>query len=405
MISIREAFSILQNLQPLGVECRPIGETLGYALAEAVVADRDIPPTHRSAMDGYAMKVPDLQTAPFYLRLAGEVPAGTAEKAAVEPGTCVRIMTGAGIPPGADTVAILEVAREEGKKILFSTLPKPGANIIRRAEDASAGEILLKPRTLLGPLQVGVCASVGKTEVTVYRRPGVALLCTGEELRDPGDPVEAHQIRNSNGPAIGAALASLGYTVRTNAIVRDTLESLISALHTALKRAEVVLLTGGVSRGKYDLVRESVEKIGGAIQFHGVAMKPGKPLLYATLGNNADLRHIFGLPGNPLGALTGFYEFVLPALRRLSGVDPEECRPSMFIPLGEKISTKGGRTHFILGKLEWGKTGPKVIPQPSKSSADLVAGGRSDGVIVLSPDDPCVEAGATVEFRTWKPLL
>jgi molybdopterin molybdotransferase len=169
----------------------------------------------------------------------------------------------------------------------------------------------------------------------------------------------------------------------------------------AAEAYDVIVLTGGVSVGKYDFVPEAVGRIGATVRFHGVAMKPGKPTLYATMPGN---RHIFGLPGNPLSAMTAFYEFALPALRRMSAVPRDECRPSFRVAVASQITAKGGRVRFMLARLVWGDAGASAVPVESHSSSDLVAGGRADGVIAVPADARKLSAGSPVDFRPWRPL-
>jgi molybdenum cofactor synthesis domain-containing protein len=260
--------------------------------------------------------------------------------------------------------------------------------------------VLLTKGTRLGAMQVGVCAAVGKARVRVFRRPRVAVLATGAELRPPGAPVRAHQSRNANGPMLRAALETWGYPDVDCGSAPDRLAALISRLRRASAGHDVLLLTGGVSVGKYDFVRRAVEAIGGRVRFHGVAMKPGKPLLYATLAGN---RHVFGLPGNPLSAMTGFYEFVLPALARLAGA-AAECGWRLPAQLAAPLASKGGPVRFALARVTWGPRGLAVEPVESRSSADLVAGGRADGAIAVPAGVRALAAGAMVEFRPWRPL-
>jgi molybdenum cofactor synthesis domain-containing protein len=352
-------------------------------------------------MDGYAVRLVDLQEQPYKLRLVGEVAAGALPDAVVQPGTCVRVLTGANVPPGADTVVMVEQTDEKDSTVTLRGPVRPGANILRQGEDAREGELLLGAGTTLGALQVAVCAAVGKAEVKVHRHPHVALLCTGQELRDITASVLPHELRDSNGPALAAALSVWGFAHVTRKAAPDDREVLTARLAKLAGEHDVILLTGGVSVGKYDFVAEAVENLGAVCHFHGVAMKPGKPLLYATLPGN---RHIFGLPGNPLSAMTCFHEFALPALRRLSGFAPEACRPSLHVPLASPLVSKGGRVRFVLANLRWQGDGPRAWPVESQSSADLVAGGRADGVIVLSADERKVSAGAVVEFHPWRPL-
>ena len=393
---------VLKHARPLPQCLKPLDGALGYCLAEDVRADRDIPPADRSAMDGYAVRSSDLKReGACVLRLKGEVAAGSAARPRVTAGSCVRILTGGNVPPGADTVVMVEETEEKDGLVTVRTSAKAGENIRKRGEDSPRGAILLRKGVLLGPHQISVCAAVGKPKVRVHRRPRVAVLCTGEELRGVGERVRAHEIRNSNGPALCAALAQWGYGDVAQRIVPDDPKRLAARLRQAVARHDVVLLTGGVSVGTYDFVRETVEQLRARIRFHGVAMRPGKPLLYATLPRN---RHIFGLPGNPISAMFTFNEFALPALRRLSGVPAADCRPSLSLPLAGRISAKPGRAKFVPGRILWEKDGPRAVPVEFQGSADLVAAGAADGLIAVPFGVTEVAAGEMIQFRPWRPL-
>jgi molybdopterin molybdotransferase len=400
LVTPREGLDIiLRWAHQLEATRKPLDEALGYCLAEDVLADRDIPPADCSVMDGYAVRSADLAKRPCTLRLVGEVTAGSAARPRVRPGTCVRVLTGANVPPGADAVVMVEQTEEDhGLVTLGATVP-PGSNIRRRGEEAKRGTVLLRKNTVLGPVQIGLCAAVGKANLKVYARPDVAVLCTGEELRPVSARVRAHELRNSNGPALLAALRSHGYSNIALGVCPDDVEALTARVKQATAEHRVLVLTGGVSVGKYDFVPEVMERVGATVRFHGVAMRPGKPTLYATLPGN---RHVFGLPGNPLSAMAGFHEFVLPALRRMSGVPEKECRPAMHLRLGRALRSTRGRVEYVLAQLLWTKRGPVTRPLKSHGSADLVAGAKADGVIVVPASVQELPAGSLVEFRPWR---
>lgn len=402
MITPDAAWGIVVNhVRPLPVTSVSLTQAPGHCLAEDIRADRNLPPADRSAMDGYAVRHVDLRRSPCVLRIVGEVAAGSARRPRVKPGTCSRIFTGANLPPGADTVVMVEQTEERGGFVTIRSSVTRGANILRRGEDARNGSILLQRGTRIDAAQIGICAAVGQAAVTVHRLPRVAILCTGSELRSVHDRVHAHEIRNSNGPALSAALAKEGLAHAKFKDVADRPAALIAALTRALKRCDAVLLTGGVSAGNYDFVRDAVVAAGATIRFHWLAMKPGKPTLYAT---TADGRHIFGLPGNPLSALTAFHEFALPALRRLAGSSVESCRPTWLLPLASATESKGGRVRCELARLVNRETGLAVTAVPSQSSADLVSAGQADGVMLLPADQTRLGAGQLVAFRPWRPL-
>ena len=402
LITPEEALRIvLDRARPLEAASIPLSDALGCYLAEQVCADRDLPPTDRSAMDGYAVLAGDLSQCPRDLRLAGEVAAGGDELPRVEQGACVRILTGAVIPPGADTVVMVEQTRDSGDVVTFLEAPQLGANIRRQGEEVRQGQTILEEAAMLGPTQIGLCASVGKDAVSVHGRPRPTVLCTGEELREVDESVEAHQLRDSNGPALCAALAEAGYRGTGRQIVRDDLDLLAGKIEAAAIDHDVVIVTGGVSVGKYDFVPDAVKRLGAAVHFHGVDMKPGKPQLYATLDGD---RHLFGLPGNPLSVLTGFYELVLPALRRMSGCPLGSCRPSLRLALGRAVRVKGARVAFVLVQLICDDRGQRVEPVGSRGSADLASAANADGVVVIPKGVREVPAGDLVEFRPWRPV-
>lgn len=401
LIAPARAFSIiLDNVRPSTAARTDLKNSLGLVLARPIRADRDMPPTDRSAMDGYAVRFADLDKPPCQLRLVGEVAAGGANRPRVQPGTCVGILTGAAVPPGADTVVMVEDTVETDGVVRFRTKTPRGENIRRRGEEVRRGQVVLERGTVLGPAQIGVCASVGKAAVSAYSRPRVAVLCTGRELRTTDQRVGRHQLRDSNGPALVAALGRGGVRKVHHRLVTDDPKLLTRKLASAVARHDIVLLTGGVSVGKYDYVPHVVEAIGAKVRFHGVAMKPGKPQLYATLSGN---RHIFGLPGNPLSVLTGFHQFVLPAIRRFSGADVEACSRSFRVRLGAPARSRGDRTSFVLVRLTRCAEGLTARPIKSVGSADLIAGAQADGVIAIGPNTPKIPAGEMVTFTSWRP--
>lgn len=402
MITPDAAWGIVVNhVRPLAVTTVSLAKAPGHCLAENVRADRNLPPADRSAMDGYAVRHADLQRSPCVLRIVGEVAAGSARRPRVTPGTCARVFTGANVPPGADTVVMVEQTKERDGFAAIHSSVACGANILRRGEDARNGAILLRRGTRVDAAQIGICAAVGRAALTVHRLPRVSILCTGSELRSVHHRVHSHEVRNSNGPTLSAALSKEGLGHPKFIAVADQAAALTAALTRALKRCDVVLLTGGVSVGNYDLVHDAIVATGATVQFHWLAMKPGKPTLYAT---TPDERHIFGLPGNPLSALTAFHEFALPALRRLAGWPVESCRPAWFLPLAAATESKGGRVRCELARLVYGASGLAVTAVLSQSSADLVSAGQADGVMLLPPDQTIFAAGQLVAFRPWRPL-
>ena len=392
---------ILEHVRPLKAVGLPLSQAMGHCLAEEIRSDRDQPASDRSAMDGFAVRSSDLCHCRRELRVVGEVAAGSPARPRVRAGTCVRVLTGANVPPGADAVVKVEQTQESEAGIVFRQGVRVGANIRKQGEEAKKGGVLLKKGRVLGAAQIGVCATVGKARPKVYPRPRVTVLCTGEELRSASDSVGGHELRDSNGPSLCTAMSLWGYGGVSHRRVPDDPTVLAVRIKRAASEHDVVILSGGVSVGKYDFVPEAIKLAGGRIRFHGVAMRPGKPELYATLGGN---KHIFGLPGNPLSVMTGFYEFALPALRRLSGVEPRLCQASLHLPLAGEVAGLAKLVRYILAKVVSNKKGLSLKPLKSHGSGDLISGGKADGVIVLPRRAGKISAGSVVAFRPWRPL-
>ena len=402
MISPQDALGIvLKTTRPLKMQSVCLADADGYCLAQDVRADRNLPPTDRSAMDGYALRAADIQRFSGKLELTGEAAAGRVLTTRVKPGTCVRIFTGAVIPGGADTVVKVENTRETQGVVTVLKPVKLGDHIRKQGEETAKGEVILSKGAVLGPVQIGLCATLGKAMVKVYGRPRVAVISTGTEIVAPDRPAKSWQIRDANGPALCAALRTTGCGKPLYRIAQDNAAALRRTLRSALKNRDVVLLSGGVSVGRYDLVPQVIQEIGARIRFHKVAIKPGKPVLYATIGRN---QHIFGLPGNPLSALNGLHEFVLPAIRHMAGVAEQECHPSAYLPLAETLIPRGTRLEHVLVRVVQYETGPKLAPVSSKGSADLVAANLADGVALLPRDRRKCQAGKYVEFRSWRQM-
>lgn len=399
---------LIGAIEPLASESRLLEDARGRWLDEPLSADADIPPAPRAAMDGFAARSADLLTVPVRLAVTAEVAAGADLDPPLAPGSCVRIFTGATMPTAADTVIPVEQTSSgsfqrhpDDAFIEVDEHPVPGEHVFARGGTARAGHILLTRGTRLGPRQLAVAVAAGRTHVRVHLLPRIRILNTGAELLEPGCPAAPHRTRNSNGPMLKAALIAAGFSEVTRSVVRDDVAMTTGALVEALAGADAVVITGGISAGRYDHVAEAVEAAGARILFRGVAMKPGKPQLFArTAGGGA----IFGLPGNPVSSIVGFYEFVLPALRRMAGCAPDRCRPELALPLGEDISWTGDRTLLLPAVLQTDERGTRVMPRAAVDSADLVTGGVVDGAIVVPAATGDIAAGAIVRFRPWGDL-
>ncbi len=399
MISPEAAWQrVAETTAPLAAVSRPYLACLYHYLAEPVCADRDIPAADRAAMDGFAVRAADTQSVPARLRIIGEVAAGSDAAPSLSPGTCARILTGANVPPGADAVVRVEDTTEADGHATIQVPTKRGQHMLRRAENAAAGEPLLATGTRLKPGALALCAAVGCANPRVHPMPTIAIITTGSELKKASEPVATHQIRDANGPAICSTLRAHGFAPNEWQSVPDDLAQLTAAISTSLQSHHVTLVSGGVSVGKYDFVPEVVKTLGGTIHYHGIAIKPGKPQLYATF---PDGQYLFGLPGNPLAVLTGLHEFVLPALRRISGCPIEQCRPLLRLPLQTDLQIKGKRRHYQIARLITDQHSTTAQPIPNTGSSDFVSGCQADGMILLPEGNPPLTAGTTVDFRPW----
>lgn len=404
MIGAEEAWEhVLRHAAPLNAEPRPLCSALHFVLAADVRADRDIPASDRAAMDGYAIRAADAETGSPIFRVTGEVPAGSAAEPTLAPGECVRIFTGANVPSSADTVVMLErteavSGRGAVEEIRLLEPVVPGQHIFRRGENAAVGETVVPAGTPLGAAQIGICAAVGCHRPTVHRRPTVGILVTGAELKNMTDDVLKHEVRDSNGPMLIAALGQHHFPCGSVRPVSDDADAMTEALEASLGENDVVLITGGVSVGKYDLVPDAVRGVGAEIVYHGLRIKPGKPQLFAVSHSG---RCIFGLPGNPLSAMIGLQEFALPALRRMAGTQADRCRPLLRIPVTADVSPDGKRQRHILARLVRREAELHAEPVPAVGSADLVAAGKADGTILVEPGRQEIAPFESVDFRPW----
>lgn len=395
MISVREALDcVVQQLPRLGGEQVPLTRARGRALAEVVSARHEVPPFRNAAMDGYAVRAADVaqasNTRPVRLRVLETVGAGGVPRHAVARGTATRIMTGAVMPNGADAVVRVEDTAAAGSEVEVRAAAGPGTNVRLPGEDVRAGEAVLHPGRLLRPADVGLLASVGATMVRVACRPRVAIIATGDELVDVGQPLGPGQIVNSNAYTLAAAVEEAGGEPIMLGIVRDQPDAIRNAFREAC-RADLVLSTGGVSAGSFDYVRQMLSEIGYQERFWKVAQKPGKPLTFGFCAGTP----IFGLPGNPVSSLVCFYLYALPALRTMMGLD-KRFLPSATATMAEAVPKATGLTEFVRCRV----TGPperyEVRSTGSQSSGVLRSLSLGDGLIVGPPEVGVLEEGRRV---------
>lgn len=351
MISFEEArAAVLDAAVPGTTETVALDEAFRRVLAADIQAPLSLPPFDNSAMDGYAVLSADTSRGAVVLRLAGESPAGTAPAERLASGTAVRIMTGAPVPPGADAVVPREDVEERPSEIVVPRPVAAGANIRRSGEDIRAGESALRAGAFLDSAAVGFLAALGVARLPVFVRPRVAILTTGSEVRDAGEPLGPGAIYDSNSHLLRAQLASAGAVCAFAGRAADDLDATLAAVREALGSAEVVLTTGGVSMGDYDLVRDAFEAVGAKKVFWKVAQKPGMPLAFYEHGEGAGRRWLFGLPGNPGAVMIAFEEYVRPFLARLEGRTDAVPREGE-ARLAREVRKKKGRLHFFRVRL------------------------------------------------------
>jgi molybdopterin molybdotransferase len=417
LLGVDEALArVLAGVAPLPPCDTVLLDALGMVLAEEVVADADIPPFRNSAMDGYAVRSADLAGAardrPVALRVVAEGPAGYPPRGAVGPGEAIRIMTGAPLPPGADTVVRFEETDEVAYGAGKAARDRPGAatvaigvdqgpwiNVREAGEDVRRGERVLAAGALLRPAEIGVLASLNRATVRVHRRPVAAIVATGDEVVDLGPPLRPGQIRNSNSHTLAALVARYGGAPRLLGVARDDVAELGSTLQAAAAcEADLVLSSGGVSVGDYDVVKD-VLRAEGRIDLWQVRMKPGKPLAFGRLGGKPFL----GLPGNPVAAYVSFELFARPLLLRLRGVR-DLRKPTIRARLAEPVENQGGRRHFVRATVAAGPGGPTVRPTGEQGAGVLAALTRANGLLIIPDGVRRLKAGdeADVQLLHWE---
>ena len=396
-----EAQGIIQDETPvLGPERVALSDALGRVLAESVAATRNLPPADNSAMDGYALRSSDVAGAsaeqPTRLRVAFAVPAGSTPTQEVEAGTAARILTGAPIPAGADSVIRQEDTQLEGDDVLVKVASPPRDNVRDVGEDVRSGEVVLPAGRRVGPAEVGMLASLGRTVVTVHQRPRVAILSSGDELVEPDGDVAGGRIVSSNSYSIAAQCAEIGAEPVYIGIANDTREDIDRHFRAAL-RADVIVSSAGVSVGDRDYVRDVIEKLGCSLIFWGVKMKPGYPLAFGRFAGEAGPL-VFGLPGNPVSAMMTFEQFVRPALRKMMGF-PKWYRPVVRARLGETLTKKSGRLHFVRVTLERRGDEITAISTGNQSSGVLRSMTRAQGLLIFPADASEMSEGSEADVQ------
>jgi molybdopterin molybdotransferase len=400
MISVRDAQAqILDRVTAVASpELLPLTASLGRVLAEDILSEMDVPPTTNSAVDGYAVAAADIPAAGTRaLDVVGELAAGSVYSGVLQRGQALRIMTGAPIPAGADTVYLQENVEREGDRVIVGPMAG-GVNVRHRGEDVRAGAVVLAAGSVLRPQEIGVAASLGLAQLLVRQKPRVAILSTGDEVAEPGTARKPGQIFDSNRFSLRGLVEAAGAEAVDDGIVPDQFDELHARLMRAAEHADIVLTSGGVSVGDYDLVKSVLQQAGG-IHFWQVAMQPGRPLAAGSIGR----AHFFGLPGNPVASMLTFHLFVRPALWKLAGRRELFGLPFHAIA-AEPLSKKVGRREFKRGILTWAKDRWEVRTTGPQGSGILTSMTAANCFIVIEEERGDVRTGETVWVEPFQPL-
>jgi molybdopterin molybdotransferase len=394
MILVEEALRhILEKIPRLGTERLPILQSRGRILAEDISSSRNIPPWDNSAMDGYAVRWEDIQGAsrrnPAVLKVLGDLPAGKVFKGRGGPGEAVRIMTGAPLPGGFDTVVPVEDTETDGPRAKILVPAEKGKNIRFSGEDVKAGDKVIEAGDLLRPAHIGMLASLQRSMVSVYQRPRVAILSTGDELLEIDEPWEDGKIVNSNSYSLASLVSESGGIPLQLGIAKDRREELAAKIQQGLV-ADLLVTSGGVSVGDYDLVKRMLNELG-QMNFWKVAMRPGQPLAFGMIAG----KPLFGLPGNPVSSMVSFEQFVRPSILKMSG-HKYLFRPTLQAILREDIPKKAGLVHFIRCRLAAEKGKVYATTTGEQGSGILSSMVKAQGLVVLPREQTLARAGEEV---------
>jgi molybdenum cofactor synthesis domain-containing protein len=402
MISVADAIHIVkERTRPLTTERVPLAAARGRFLAEDIVADSDLPPFDRSQMDGYAVRASDVETTPARLKLVGESAAGRGWHHELQAGQAVRIMTGAPVPAGADSVQQVELTREldgldgdDVDRVVEILEPVSlGRSIVRRGNEIKAGETVLTAGEQINAGMMAVLASFGYAEVKVGKRPRVAVLATGSELVDISQQPDQDQIRDSNNYSIGAYAEIAGAIVERLPLAGDDTSLLKRQISDAAERCDIVITSGGVSVGVYDFTKAALKELSAQVFFERVALRPGKPTVFAQLPNGT---LFFGLPGNPVSVSVTFNLFARAAILKMQGAKQTELRQDIAV-LGKSVKGAAQRESYLPAQLSTDGEG-SLIAQPLKwgGSSDFIAFARGTSLIIVPPDARVLEPGTKV---------
>jgi molybdopterin molybdotransferase len=401
MITYEEARAIvLEHANPLGVELFPLKEITGMVLAEPVLAPHDLPLFDNSAVDGFGIRLTDVESAsnekPVRLKLLGTIQAGDSSTLSVQQGTVIKILTGAPIPSNVEAVIMQEFSESENGSVSLIRGAEAGENIRYRGEEYRSGDIVLEAHTVITPPVVGLLASLGYDSIHVYRKPRISILVTGNELIHPGQQLSPGQIYESNSYSLISALGEMGLATVTVKIIKDNENDLQVAMSLALTESDIVISTGGVSVGEFDLVKDIAESLGVETLFWKVAIKPGKPVLFGKKDINGRQKLIFGLPGNPVSVLVTFFLFVQPLLLQMTGLKSNSISLQK-ARLSSDLKKKPGRLDFVRGKLE--NAGSSLTVKPCMGQGSHMLGGlaQADCLILFHQESSFITTGTEVD--------
>lgn len=394
-----EACRELRRVPP--IETVKLENAIGHVLAQEIRADRDYPPFDRAARDGFAVRSADCQQTGATLRVIGEVAAGVGFHGKVSAGECVRIMTGAAVPAGADAVVMVEHTREgmAADMVVIDRTVATGMNFAQRGSEARKGDVLLKAQVRIGDAEAAVAAQAGCAEVSVYRKPRVALLSTGSEIVDVSVTPKEFEIRNSNGASLEAQVKFAGGEPAALGSATDEVDALRRNIERGLKE-DILVISGGVSAGKYDLVEPVLRDLGAKSVFDLVDIRPGRPAVFAICQG----KPVFGLPGNPVSTLVTFELFAAPAVDILGGAEPRSL-PLLKAKLSTGVEQHAALTYFVPARLEWPESEATVTALPWQGSGDIATVARANCFLVIERTKLKVAAGEWVDVLPRRGIL
>jgi molybdopterin molybdotransferase len=394
MLSFEQARQLIitetqSRLTPPTTTLLAAADALGHILAQEIRADREYPPFNRSTRDGYAVRAREA-TKDSTLRCIGEIKAGDAVFAPLESGTCIQIMTGAAVPPGADAVVMIEFTRRSGDAVTFDRDTQPAQNFVPQGSEVRASDLILQPGIRLGFAELAIAAQVGAANLLCYQKPRVAILSTGDEVVPITETPGPFHIRNSNSVSLAAQVRLAGGEAVPLGNALDRVDDLSAKIELGLQH-DILVLSGGVSMGKYDLVETVLKSFGAEFLFDAVAIRPGKPAVFGRCRNKL----VFGLPGNPVSTMVTFQLFVAPAIDLLSGAAARPL-PLLNATLSQPLHEKPGLTHFLPARLEWAAAEPQVHALPWQGSGDVATLSHANCFLVVPADRHDIPAGESV---------